>query len=182
MAEYGPWFPPLDQLYGDRPSADDQRELFQGDVFSDVPCPRYPVSPGDDDPTPRHGRSLAMVVGHPCEVSPEEKGAAFPWRTVCAVFEDKDARLTLDGEGHFYAFPLPDLRQDGKTWYVDFRFLTVIHKEWLTPEGRVAVLSPEGWYALQRRWIHFFTRVEMHPADIAGAAVDADGRPLHPDV
>jgi hypothetical protein len=182
MAEHGPWFPPLDQLYGDRPVADDPRELFQGDVFSDVPCVRYPVAASDQDPTPRHKRSLAMIVGHPCEVSPEEKGAAFLWRTVCAVFEDKDARLTMDGEGHFYAFPLPDLHQDGKTWYADFRFLSVIQRDWLTPERRIAALSPEGWYALQRRWIYFFTRVEMHPLDIADAAVDSDGTPLHPDV
>jgi hypothetical protein len=123
-----------------------------------------------------------MVVGHPCEISPNEKGAAFPWRTTCPVVEDKDARITLDGEGHYYAFPLPDLRHDGATWYADLRFLTVIHTEWLTPDRLLATLSPDGWNALQRRWIHFFTRVEMHPDDIAQAGVDrTSGLPLHPD-
>jgi hypothetical protein len=182
MPEYGPWFPPLERLYGDRPSRENDRDPFQGDVFSDVPCARYPVdNSGNDEPVMRHRRGLAMVVGHPCDVSPEEKGAGFLWRTTCAVVEDRDARLSLDGDGHFYAFPLPDLRGDGTIWFADFRFLTVIHKDWLTPARRVAVLSPAGWYALQRRWIHYFTRVEVHPDDIADAAIDADGIPLHPD-
>lgn len=182
MPEYGPWFPPAEQLYADRPANGDSRELFQGDVFADVPCARFPATEtADADPVMRHRRGLAMVVGHPCDVSPEEKGASFPWRTTCAVFEDHDARLTLDGEGHFYAFPLPDLRQDGKVWYADFRFLTVVSAGWLRLERKIAGLSPVGWYSLQRRWIHYFTRVEMHPADIEDAAIDVKGNPLHPD-
>jgi hypothetical protein len=182
MAQYGAWFPPLDDLYSDRPHADDPRDLFQGDVFADVPCARFPNGDGASiDPVARHRRGLAMVVGHPCDISPGEKGASFPWRTTCAVFQDSDARLTLDGEGHYYAFPLPDLRHDGEVWFADFRFLTTIHESWLTPARWVASLSPVGWYALQRRWIHYFTRVEMHPMDIEDAAVDADGAPLHPD-
>ncbi|MDA8357421.1 MAG: hypothetical protein M0Z95_14270 [Actinomycetota bacterium] len=129
----------------------------------------------------RHSMGLAMVVGHPCEISPGEKGATFPWRTTCAVVPDNDARLTLDGEGHFNAFPLPDLLQDGTLWYADLRYLTVIHKDWLTAARRVATLSFEGWQAFQRRLIHFLTRVEMHPDDIAVAALDEAGQPMHPD-
>ena len=157
-------------------------ELFQGDVFRVVPCARFPVDESDsDEPVMKHRRGLAMVIGHPCEVSPDEKGSSFPWRTTCAVLEDRDARLTLDGEGHFYAFPLPDLRRDGKLWFADFRFLSVIHEDWLTSDRRVAVLSPRGWQALQRGWVHYFTRVEMHLDDIADASLDAQGVPLHPD-
>src|SRR5579863_8244065 len=105
MPQYGPWFPAVERLYSDRPSSDDPRELFQGDVFSDVPCARYPVTQVvERDPVHKHRLGLAMVVGHPCDVSSSEKGAVFPWRTTCAVLEDRDARLTLDGEGHFYAF------------------------------------------------------------------------------
>ena len=182
MPKYGPWFPPVDRLYGDRPVPDEPRDLFQDDVFSQVPCARFPTQvSGGDDPVYRHRLGLAMVVGHPCEVSPEEKGAEFPWRATCPVVEDRYARLTLDGEGHLYAFPLPDLLGDGRIWYADLRFITVIQKDFLTPAKCVATLSPEGWYALQRRWIYFFTRVEMHPADIAVAAVDELGVPLHPD-
>src|ERR1700676_3960158 len=163
MSEYGPWFPPLERLYSERPRPGNERPVFQGDVFADVPGVRYPLEMKDEsDPTPRHQRALGMVVGHPCEVSEGEKGAQLEWRTVCAVHEDREARVTLDGEGHFYAFPLPDLKQDESVWYADFRYLTTIHRDWLTPQRRIAALSAEGWYALQRRWIHFFTRLEMH--------------------
>lgn len=180
---HGPWFPPPERLYGDRPSENGLRELFQGDVFKDVPAARFPATdPVKDDPVKRHSMGLAMVVGHPCEISPDEKGAAFPWRTMCAVVPDRDARLTLDGEGHFNAFPLPDLLQDGTMWYADFRYLSVIHNDWLTPARRVATLSFEGWQAFQRRLVHFLTRVEMAPADIAVAALDEAGKPMHPDV
>lgn len=180
--KHGPWFPSLERLYGDRPVQDEARDLFQGDIFKDVPSARFATTPASgDDPVARHRRGLAMVVGHPCEISSGEKGATFPWRTVCAVVQDKDARLTLDGEGHFNAFLLPDLLQDGMLWYADLRFLTVIHNDWLTPARRVATLSFEGWQAFQRRLIHFFTRVEMHPDDIAVAAMDETGRPMHPD-
>jgi hypothetical protein len=181
---YGPWFPPPERLYGDRPSEDDLRELFQGDVFKDVPAARFPATDPvkEDDPVKRHSMGLAMVVGHPCEISPDEKGAAFPWRMMCAVVPDRDARLTLDGEGHFNAFPLPDLLQDGMLWYADFRYLTVVHNDWLTPAKRVATLSFEGWQSFQRRLVHFLTRVEMAPADIAVAALDEAGKPMHPDV
>ena len=179
---HGPWFPPLEHLYGDGPSEGNPRELFQGDIFKDVPSARFPATEArEEDPVMRHRMGMAMVVGHPCEISPGEKGAVFPWRTTCAVLPDEDARMTLDGEGHFYAFPLPDLLQDGTLWYADLRFLTVIRDEWLTPARRVATLSFEGWQAFQRRLIHFFTRVEMHPADIAVAALDEAGRPMHPD-
>jgi hypothetical protein len=181
--KHGPWFPPLERLYGDRPSEDDPRELFQSDILRDVPSARFPATEArGEDPVMRHRMGFAMVVGHPCEISPREKGATFPWRTTCAVLPDEDARLTLDGEGHLNAFPLPDLLQDGAMWYADFRYLTVIHNDWLTPARRVATLSFEGWQAFQRRLIHFLTRVEMHPADIAVAALDETGRPMHPDV
>ena len=177
---HGPWFPPLDDLYADDLEAD--REIFQGDVFRDVVRVRYGVQELADDraPSPRGGRGLAMVLGHPCEISPTEKGAQYPWRTTCAVIEDKDSMMSLDGRGQFYAFPLPDLFHDERTWYADFRALTVIHDDWLTVDKRVASLSEKGWYALQRRYVYFVTRVEMHPQDIADAAVDQSGKPLHP--
>jgi hypothetical protein len=179
--KYGPWFPPLEKLYGDRPS-DEARELFQGDIFKDVPAARYPdKEPVGDDPVKRTSMGLAIVMGHPCEISPTEKGAAFPWRTLCAVVPDKDARLSLDGEGHFNAFLLPDLLGDGITYYADFRFHTTVHKDRLTPDRRVATLSFEGWQALQRRLVHYQTRIEMAPADIATAALDEAGHPMHPD-
>jgi hypothetical protein len=181
--QHGPWFPPLEELYGDRPSEDDPRDLFQGDIFKDVPAARFPATePAGDTPVMRHTVGYAMVVGHPCEISPGEKGANFPWRTTCAVVSDKKGHLTLDGEGHFNAFPLPDLLQDGDLWYADLRYLTVVHNDWLTPARRIATLSFAGWQAFQRRLVHFLTRVEMHPADIAMAALDEAGLPMHPDV
>lgn len=180
--KYGPWFPPLEKLYGDRPLEGDARELFQGDVFKEVPAARFPdTAPLADDPVKRHKLGLGIVMGHPCEISPTEKGAAFPWRTVCTVVPDKDARLTLDGEGHFNAFLLPDLLGDGMTYYADFRFQTTIHKDWLTSIRRVATLSFDGWQAFQRRLVHYQTRIEMAPEDIAVAALDEAGRPMHPD-
>jgi len=180
---HGPWFPPLEKLYGNRPAEDDTRELFQGDVFKDVPAARFPdADPVGNDPVKRHKLGLAIVMGHPCEISPTEKGEGFPWRTLCAVVEDKAARLTLDGEGHFNAFLLPDLLGDGAMWYADFRYMTTVNDAWLTPARRVATLSFEGWQAFQRRLVHFFTRVEMSPDDIAVAALDELGLPMHPDV
>src|SRR5271155_2380041 len=149
---HGPWFPPLEKLYGNRPAEDDTRELFQGDVFKDVPAARFPdADPGGNDPVKRHKLGLAIVMGHPCEISPTEKGEGFPWRALCAVVEDKAARLTLDGEGHFNAFLLPDLLGDGAMWYADFRYMTTVNDAWLTPARRVATLSFEGWQAFQRR-------------------------------
>ena len=49
---------------------------------------------------------------------------------------------------------------------------TVVNDAWLTPARRVATLSFEGWQAFQRRLVHFLTRVEMSPDDIAVAALD----------
>jgi len=71
---------------------------------------------------------------------------------------------------------LPDLRADGALWYADFRFLATVHKEWLQLDKRIAALSEEGWHALQRRYVHYQTRVIIDWADLEEA-----GEGLHPD-
>ena len=170
------WFPPLDELYATRGSVDPQRELFQGDVIGDVPCPRYPLR-GDEDPVgPRARRGPVMVLGHPCETSEGEKGDQLAWRLVCPVAEDRDRRLTLDGEGHYYAFPLPNLVEREDVWFADFRFLATIDARHLDPAKRIAALSEIGWHAMQRRLAHFLTRVAIDWDDLRDA-----GEGLHPD-
>ncbi len=171
------WFPPLGELYANlgNPGASD-RTMFQGDVFSEVPCRRYPAREGVDPVEPRAKRGYAMVLGHPCEISPEEKGANLPWRLVCPVAEDRDRRLSLDGDGDYYAFPLPGLIDKEDLWYADFRFLSTVHVDELRPAGRIAALSEAGWYALQRRLVHYLTRVQVHWLDLQDA-----GAGLHPD-
>jgi len=169
------WFPPLDRLYGAKSPVDTARDIHQGDIYSDVVCCRFPYR--DTTPVePRQPRGYAMVLGHPCEISDGEKGDIQPWRTLCPVFEDRDHRLTLDGETHFFAFPLPNLREDGGLWYADFRFLATMHRQWLHPNNRIAALSEEGWHALQRRLVHFLTRVVIDWSDFKEA-----GEGLHPD-
>jgi hypothetical protein len=169
------WFPPADRLYAGRPTPDDQRDIFQGDIFRDVPSYRYPFRPGQPDVEPRSSVGLAMVLGHPCELSPLEKGADLQWRLVCPVAEDRDRRLRPDGEGDFYAFPLPNLLEEEDLWYADFRFLGTIDRRYLDPSRRVSALSHPGWLALQRRLVHFLTRVQVHWADLQQAGED-----LHP--
>lgn len=182
MPAYGPWFPPLDELYGERTRVDGGRPLFQGDVFDPVPRLRCPLPKSEaQQPSSKMKLGPVMLMSHPCETSESEKGGQFEWRTVCLVAEDRDARITLDGEGDYYAFVLPDMKRNESVWYVDFRYPSVVHKDWLTPTNRVASLSSAGWVALQRRHIHFATRVEMHPDDIQANNIDRDGRPLHPD-
>ena len=116
-----------------------------------------------------------MALGHPCEISEEEKGQVLPWRLVCPVQEDRDRRLTLDGSGDFGAFPLPNLFKDDDLWYADFRFLSTVDARYFDPSQRVAALSYEGWLALQQRLAHFLTRVKVHWVDLVDAGVD-----LHP--
>jgi hypothetical protein len=171
------WFPPLDLLYASRETVANDRTLFQGDVFRDIPCPRYPIRDEHEDPVgPRGRRGPVMVLGHPCEISPGEKGDDLPWRLVCPVAEDKDRRVSLDGEGHWYAFPLPDLMEKDDLWYADFRFLATISASHLDPSKRIAALSEVGWHALQRRLAHFLTRVAIDWRDLQEA-----GEGLHPN-
>jgi hypothetical protein len=170
------WFPPLDRLYAARGAVDQKRVLFQGDVFDDVPCYRYPDGGKEDLVAPRGGRGKIMVLGHPCEISSGEKGDVSPWRLVCPVAEDRARRIPLDGEGHWYAFPLPDLVEREDVWYADFRFLSTVHSENLVLAKRTASLSEVGWIAVQRRLAHFLTRVAIHWLDLADAGVA-----LHPD-
>jgi hypothetical protein len=171
------WFPPLDELYSklENPGSAN-RSIFQGDVFKDVPCRRYPAREGVDPVDPRGKRGYAMVLGHPCEISAEEKGSGLAWRLVCPVAEDRDRRLTLNGEGDYYAFPLPSLVEKDDLWYADFRFLSTVHVEELPASARVAALSEPGWYALQRRLVHYLTRVQVHWLDLQDV-----GAGLHPD-
>jgi hypothetical protein len=168
------WFPPLDRLYAAKRPVDAQRPMFQGDVYDHVITYRFPYEPDDRIATPRQRRGPVMVLGHPCEISEGEKGAELPWRTVCPVAAD-NGRLTLDGEGDYNAFALPDLHGDGATWYADFRFVSVVHVDWLLADNRIVSLSEAGWLALQRRLVHFLSRVIVHWDDLI--AVGAD---LHP--
>jgi hypothetical protein len=64
----------------------------------------------------------------------------------------------------------------GELWYADFRFPTMVCKEWLQPENRIASLSEEGWHALQRRFVHFYTRVVIDWVDFKEA-----GEGQHPN-
>ena len=169
------WFPPADRLYADPPIPRETREVFQGDVFSDVPVHRYPFRPGQSEVEPRTSVGFAMILGHPCELSQLEKGADLPWRLICPVAEDRDRRLRPDGDGNFYAFPLPNLFEAEDLWYADFRFLSTIDRRYLDPSHRVSALSHPGWLALQRRLAHFLTRIQIHWDDLEQAGVD-----LHP--
>ena len=155
MAQAVLWFPSKDHLYASLQPVDPKRELSQGDIFEDIPFARFPYQ-GDD--TPKTKRGSGMVLGHPCDISPEEKGAVTPWRTLCRVVMDKDALVTIDGTGHFFAFPLPGLKGDEAVWYADFRFITVVDERYLNPDRRIAALSLDGWLALQRRIAHFYSR------------------------
>lgn len=175
MAARYPWFPPLGRLYGAKSPVNFARDPHQGDIYDGVVCCRFPYHDGAVV-DPKQPRGVAMVVQHPCDIAPAEKGAAVPWRVVCRVVEDRSGLLTLDGETHFYAFPLPDLRGDGAVWYADFRYLATVEQDWLQPERRIAVLSEEGWYAMQRRLAHYFTRAIIHWDDL-----EAVGQGLHPD-
>lgn len=170
------WFPPLDRLYGAKHPIEHSRDIHQGDIYDDVICCRFPYR-NADIVEPRQARGPVMLIQHPCDLSPNEKGGAQPWRHICRVAEDSDHRLTLDGETHFFAFPLPDLRGDGVVWYADFRFVATIHVDWLQPENRIAVLSEEGWHALQRRLIHYHTRILVDWEDLREA-----GEGLYPSV
>jgi len=171
-----PWFPPLDRLYAPRDNIGDGRILFPGDVFDGIPVFRYPLRDNEEPVEPRSRRGYAMVLGHPCEVSPNEKGAQLPWRLVCPVVPDTDRRVTVDGDGDYYAFPLPSLVEDEDLWYADFRFLSTVDARYLTSDKRKAALSEEGWYALQRRLVHFLTRIQPHWQDLEDV-----GAGLHPD-
>jgi hypothetical protein len=117
-----------------------------------------------------------MVLGHPCEISPEEKGDESPWRLICPVVEDNARRVTLDGEGHWYAFVLPELVERDDVWYADFRFLATVNVNHLDVSNRVAALSEVGWHSVQRRLAHFLTRTVIDWRDLQQA-----GEGLHPD-
>jgi hypothetical protein len=148
--------------------------VCQGDVFDDIPFVRFPYREKTADDAPKGKRGPGMVMGHPCDVSPEEKGAVTPWRTLCRVVEDKDALVTLDGTGHFFAFPLPGLKGDETVWYADFRFTTVVDERYLNPDRRIAALSLDGWLALQRRIAHFYSRGLL---DVSYLAINAAHHP-----
>jgi hypothetical protein len=170
------WFPPLDRLYVKSEAVAESRILFQGDVFDEVPAQRYPYREGVEPIEPRARRGYVMVLGHPCEVSPDEKGATLPWRLICPVVPDADRRVTVDGEGDYYAFPLPSLAEAEDVWYADFRFMSTVEVRYLDPAKRKAALTEEGWYALQRRLVHFLTRIKPDWTDLEDAGVG-----LHPD-
>jgi hypothetical protein len=171
-----PWFPPLERLYAGRRPIDPKRIQFQGDVFDDVISYRFRANEGPPAANPRSTRGPVMLLDHPCDISEDEKGAQQPWRTICPVAEDRQGVLSLDGETHFYAFPLPDLRLDDSVWYADFRFATTVHVDILDPNSRLSALSEDGWYALQRRLAHHRTRVVIHWSDLLQA-----GEGDHPD-
>lgn len=170
------WFPPLDRLYTHRDTTSAQRDPFQGDVYRNVPVFRYPHRDDEQPVDPRGRRLNVMVLGHPCELSPDEKGATLHWRLVCPVVEDKDRIVTVDGTGDFYAFPLPGLVEAEDIWYADFRYLSTVDARYLDATGRRASLSEEGWYALQRRLIHFLTRIKVGWQDLEDA-----GAGIHPE-
>ncbi|MEO8897879.1 MAG: hypothetical protein ABI352_09545 [Candidatus Dormibacter sp.] len=152
------------------------RTLFQGDIFDAVPAQRYPLREGEQPLEPRARKGYVMVLGHPCEISADEKGANLPWRLVCPVVPDTARRLTVDGDGDYYAFPLPSLVVEEDLWYADFRFLATVAVSYFDPKLRKAGLSEEGWHALQRRLIHFLTRITPDWLDLEDAGVG-----LHPD-
>jgi hypothetical protein len=177
------WFPSKDRLYASLEPVDPSREISQGDVFDAIPFARFRARSSEGPDVPRVKRGLGLLMPHPCDISPTEKGAKTPWRTLCRVAQDKEALVTIDGSGHFFAFPLPGLRGDESVWYADFRYTTVVDKQLLTPDRRVAALSIDGWLALQRRIAHFYSRglldvpylalnAQHHPD---GQAFEADG-------
>jgi hypothetical protein len=170
------WFPPLERFYAARHPVDTGRIMFQGDVFDDVVSSRFRTNELPPGANPRSRRGPAMLLDHPCDTSEDEKGNQQPWRTICLVTEDTEGRLTLDGETHFYTFPLPALRQDDSVWYADFRFVTTVHVDCLELSHRICALSEEAWYSLQRRLAHHKTRVLIDWSDLAQA-----GEGLHPD-
>lgn len=171
MAQAVVWFPSKDHLFASLQPVDPKRELSQGDIFEDIPFARFPYRRDD---TPKTKRGSGMVLGHPCDISPDEKGAVTPWRTLCRVVMDKDALVTIDGTGHFFAFPLPGLKGDEAVWYADFRFTTVVDERYLNPDRRIAALSLDGWLALQRRIAHFYSRGLL---DVSYLALNAGHHP-----
>lgn len=143
---------------------DHDRPIYQGDVFEDVPVPKFPKKPPEEDciEVPL-SRGLVMVVPHPCQCyhgdRPRPNLTVAPLKTV----EDYD-NFRPDGSGAKDKFALPELPHtvDGEfvksDFVADFGRLISVPNKWLAIENRVACLSHQGLGLLGKRILGFQLR------------------------
>lgn len=134
-----------DELYEERNSVTYARPILQGDVFENIVVPGL----GDEPLT-------VQIVMHPCSM---RRGSGLVERVQVAPI--RSYSKVNDWNGHIRVMPLPDLREDGKTYAATFVDKSAVPASSLTLDKRIASLSHQGIYVLQQRIVVDETRLEV---------------------
>lgn len=167
------WYPEASSYFV--AELDDERPIFQGDVFRGVPTAfvdhpesHMRVFAGEDPPTPAEAErpltaakirevtavkgGYTMVLRHPCDFAEAEKGSTHSVRIVARLDRVAAARLArrqvVRGAVH-HAVWVPDwetLRPDDD-YCLDLRTTTPVDRAYLNRARRVAALTGPAWLA-----------------------------------
>lgn len=142
---------------------DDNRPIWQGDIFREVPFGVVRPNPQGRRPLVQTDPKNVVVLGYPCEMY-EGSRLADP-QVVAVVRPAKDAGVIEDffqrrtPPGAYGTCPYPDAFSDGALWVADFRVITVVSSSELTRARRAAVMTEYGLAYFRHRIAAGFTRV-----------------------
>jgi hypothetical protein len=139
-----------EELFDERGEVSQYRAIFQGDVFRDVP-----LSDFDHEPM------TVLIVTHPCSM---RRGEDLVERLQVAPIEA--CQKHRDWTNLFREMPLFDLHEDGKPNCAKFIESTSAKSSELILSKRIASLTHQGIYALQRQLILYQTRVDVSHIDL----------------
>ena len=156
-----------------------QGKLSQGDIVADLPIfhATLPVrhlkkttyknnTSGwveSDDPKgdflATGKQSSAIVISHSCDLD-KRKGRVIvaPIASIASV-PDEHRQKILE-QKHYALMPLPDIPGIG-TYFADLRSISVLHREIVESNRRIASMSEIATKRLQIQIIAFFTRLEL---------------------
>ncbi len=159
------WLEPTALYLTAGPAVEQDRPIYQGDVFSNLPIPVLPAAApiGESMELEVH-RGPAMVVPHPCQCYNGDR--LRPFLTLAPVrFVPNYADFRSDRRGAKDKFALPDLPQvdvsgawTTATCVADFGRLFSAPSGWLRITDRVACLSHQGLGLLAKRVLGFQLR------------------------
>lgn len=110
---------------------------------------------------------MVVALSYPCEMY--SNGSLAKVQTIAIVREAAKLGIPDNWQGAFFSCPLPDLKNDGNPWIIDFRAMSNVDRSYLISQTRFETLTEFGWAYLRQRLGIYFTRVSLHLSDLQQA-------------
>lgn len=156
-----------------------QADLSQGDIVTDLPIfhatnpvkhlkkatYKNSVSGWIESDTPvreflaEGKQSKAIVISHSCDLDKGKGRIIVAPIALIASVPPEQQQMILE-QRHFALMPLPDIPEIG-THFADFRSLSVLHREIVVSNRRIASMTESATVRLHAQIVAFFTRKKL---------------------